>query len=644
MGLEKTNTQPEGNNPGPSEEYLALLMDTLADGVLTVSMPHRRVEFVNRATTELFGRTAEEMVGHPTREFFADNETYAVATQALQEALSQGRDLARAELRFKRSDGNIFLADVVSTFMRRDGELYQTISVVRDITLSRQTEDQRQRATYSLKERVKELTTLHRAGQILQSGTATDAEILGEIAAILPAGWQYPEACVARLELDGYEYRSPGFVPPLTSQKGAFHIGDGRIGHIEVGYVDDRPQEAEGPYLAEERNLLSTISDMLRTTFARRAAEERAKLQMRRLVALRRIDMAISSNLDLNSTLAVVLDEVTGQLNIDAAAIHLYNPQRLSLDLVTTRGFRTPGSLPSHLALGKGLAGRVALERRLIGTPEVASQADDVVLPPELQGEGVLAYYGVPLISKGMLKGVLEVYLRKPPMPDDDWVSFLETLASQAAIAVEDIGLFEGLQRSNDQLRHAYEATLEGWVQALDLRDKETEGHTQRVTELTLQVAQAMGYEEEELTNIRRGALLHDIGKLGIPDSILLKAGPLTEDEWVVMRRHPGYAYEWLSPIPYLKGALNIPHCHHEKWDGTGYPRGLKGESIPIEARIFALVDVWDALRSDRPYRPAWPEVKVRNHIRSLSGTHFDPKIAEVFLRVVGTPESHSAL
>jgi diguanylate cyclase (GGDEF)-like protein/PAS domain S-box-containing protein len=183
----------------------------------------------------------------------------------------------------------------------------------------------------------------------------------------------------------------------------------------------------------------------------------------------------------------------------------------------------------------------------------------------------------------------------------------------------------------------AYDATIEGWSRAMDLRDKETEGHTRRVTEMTLHLAKVMGMGEAEMVNVRRGALLHDIGKMGIPDSILLKPGPLTDEEWEIMRRHPGYAYNWLSPILYLRPALAIPYGHHEKWDGTGYPRGLAGEQIPLAARIFAAVDIWDALRKDRPYRRAWPEEKVRAHIASLAGTHLDPAVVDAFLCCLAT-------
>ena len=180
----------------------------------------------------------------------------------------------------------------------------------------------------------------------------------------------------------------------------------------------------------------------------------------------------------------------------------------------------------------------------------------------------------------------------------------------------------------------AYDKTIEGWSRALDLRDKETEGHTQRVTQMTLQLARSVGFDEDALLQIKRGSLLHDVGKLGIPDSILLKPGPLTEAEWVIMRLHPVYAYEWLSVIEYLYVAMEIPYCHHEKWDGTGYPRGLKGEDIPLSARLFAVVDIWDALTSDRPYRKAISREEAWEYICDQTGKHLDPKAVAAFEKI----------
>jgi putative two-component system response regulator len=190
------------------------------------------------------------------------------------------------------------------------------------------------------------------------------------------------------------------------------------------------------------------------------------------------------------------------------------------------------------------------------------------------------------------------------------------------------------MQQLNTELLLAYNKTIEGWSRALDLRDKETEGHTLRVSEKTVLLARAAGLDEEAQLHIKRGGLLHDVGKLGIPDSILLKPEPLTESEWIVMKRHPVYAFDWLSPIEYLRPALDIPYCHHEKWDGTGYPRGLKGPEIPIAARLFALSDVWDALTSARPYRKAMDDTEVWQYIRSQAGEHFDPQAVEIVIKV----------
>ena len=228
--------------------------------------------------------------------------------------------------------------------------------------------------------------------------------------------------------------------------------------------------------------------------------------------------------------------------------------------------------------------------------------------------------------------GVLEVFQRSQIVHDEEWLDFLKALAAQAAIAIDNVTLFDNLKRSNRELAQAYDATIEGWSRALELRDNVTEGHAQRVAALTDKLARLFGLSDTDLVQARWGALLHDIGKMGIPDGILLKPDTLTETEWVVMKKHTSFAYEMLSPIRYLRSALDIPYAHHEKWDGTGYPLGLKGEQIPLVARIFAVVDVWDALRSDRLYRTSWPVEKVRTHLRSLAGTHFDPRVIKVCL------------
>jgi len=251
---------------------------------------------------------------------------------------------------------------------------------------------------------------------------------------------------------------------------------------------------------------------------------------------------------------------------------------------------------------------------------------------PLLSQEGFVAYAGIPLVAKGYVKGVLEVFHRSALHPDEEWERFAEALAQQAAIAIENASLLEDLQHSNLELSRAYDTTLEGWSRALDLRDRETEGHSERVTDLAMRLAREAGLRGEEILHVRRGSLLHDIGKMGIPDGILLKPGPLTEEEWTIMRRHPEHAYAVLSPIRYLRPAIDIPYCHHEKWDGSGYPQGLNASRIPLSARIMALADVYDALRSTRVYKAAFPHPECVRTIIAQRGMHFDPAIVDVFL------------
>lgn len=191
------------------------------------------------------------------------------------------------------------------------------------------------------------------------------------------------------------------------------------------------------------------------------------------------------------------------------------------------------------------------------------------------------------------------------------------------------------LARSHTDLLAAYDETIIGWSAAMDLRDHETEGHSRRVAEMTVTLCRSLGVDEGEIVYIQRGALLHDIGKLGIPDHILHKTGPLTEAEWDIMRQHPTKALNILSGINYLRPSLEIPYSHHERWDGSGYPQRLNGEQIPQSARIFAVVDVWDALINDRPYRPAWTTNRALEYIREQAGKQFDPQVVRAFFKLM---------
>ena len=353
------------------------------------------------------------------------------------------------------------------------------------------------------------------------------------------------------------------------------------------------------------------------------------------LTALRQIDTAITQHLGLEETLKIILNQVTDQLSVDAADVLLYNPTDNILKFAGSQGFRIDALKYTDLPMGHSYAGLVALKRRIIHIPDLNQQETGFLVSPLLKQEGFVTYCGIPLIANGELKGVLELFHRTPFNPTQEKWDFINTLAGQTANALDNSLLFLGLKGALSELTLAYEETLEGWVRALAIKNEETEEHSQRVTEITLRLVKIMGFDEDKVQHIRRGALLHDIGKIGVPENILLKPGPLTSEERKAVEKHPVYAYEWLNPIEYLRPALAIPYSHHEKWDGSGYPQGLKGEQIPLEARIFAVVDVWDALSSDRPYRKAWPQEKVSAHLREQSGKHFDPEIVTAFLKEI---------
>ena len=241
-------------------------------------------------------------------------------------------------------------------------------------------------------------------------------------------------------------------------------------------------------------------------------------------------------------------------------------------------------------------------------------------------------YFGLPLVAKGELVGVFEVFSRAILQPPESWIDFLKTLAGQTAIAIDNSLLFINLEQSNQNLEMAYDTTLEGWAKALELRDYETKGHSERVVDLALHLGENLQISPEELVDLRRGAILHDIGKMAIPDSILLKPGKLSAGEWVTIKKHPEYGREMLEPISFLAPSLDIVMHHHERWDGQGYPSGLSEFDIPHLARLFSIVDVYDALTHSRPYKEAWSQEAALQYIKENAGSQFDPYMTDVFL------------
>ena len=394
-----------------------------------------------------------------------------------------------------------------------------------------------------------------------------------------------------------------------------------------------------GRQMSEEINLLMILAEITGNAIHRSQLYEQSQRQVKRLTTLRDIDAAIASSFDLRLTLNILLDQTLSHLGVDAVDIALFHPDIQTITYFVGSGFRTPTPTRPQIRIGEGLAGQVIMRQQTFHLTDLqnAPETRNEIL---IKREGFVTYVGIPLVVKGQIKGVFEVFQRSVLSPTPDWMDFLHTLAGQAAIAIDNSSLFENLQRSNQELMQAYDTTLEGWARALELRDRETEGHTRRVTELTLRLARYMGIKDSELVNIRRGVLLHDIGKMGVPDNILKKTGPLSDSEWDEMRQHPVYAYNLLAPIEYLRDALEIPYCHHEHWDGSGYPRGLKGNQIPLSARIFSIIDIWDALLSDRTYRKAWDPDRVTTYLKDIAGKHIDPNILPIFLKMMDDTES----
>ena len=387
-------------------------------------------------------------------------------------------------------------------------------------------------------------------------------------------------------------------------------------------------------YTPSDARLLGLVANTAAAAIQNARLFSQLEERVEQFSALHSIDLAIGSTTDLRVSLQVVLESISRLLKVDAAEILLYNPATLNLEYAGAVGFRTDIT-HSAVRLGEDLAGRAALMRQTINIDELAKTELPLGFRQMTDREGFVSYRCLPLVAKGEVKGVLEIYSRSALLPKPEWDNLLNLLAGQAAIAMDNAMLFNNLEHANTELEVAYDATIEGWSQALELRDHDTSGHTRRMLDTVITLARRMGISDSELPNVRRGVLLHDIGKMGVPDQILLKPGPLSEEEWQIMRRHPLNAYNLLSKITYLRPALDIPYCHHEKWDGSGYPRGLMGEQIPLPARIFSVVDVYDALSYDRPYRSAWPQEKVVEYIKEQSGRYFDPRVVEAFLEIV---------
>jgi response regulator RpfG family c-di-GMP phosphodiesterase len=395
-------------------------------------------------------------------------------------------------------------------------------------------------------------------------------------------------------------------------------------------------RQASARAAAAEARLEATQAsraELEREVVQRREAQQGLERTLARLQAMRSIDRAIIANVDVAPMLHAVLHEGASLLQADAAAILVADAEAGTLERVAQYG----------APLFASEAGPVAWDDPIVEAAQLHGAATldlDGAIPPaggraaRLWRAGFRAYRALPLVARDELLGMLEIasFRRLPAGPD--WRAFASGLADQAVVAIESDRLQTRLVRATVDLASAYDTTLVGWSRALDLRDRETEGHSRRVTVASVALARVLGLGEEAVAHVRHGALLHDIGKMGVPDRILHKRGPLDQEEWAVMRQHTTFARDLLSPIAFLRPAIPIPYGHHERWDGSGYPEGLAGDAIPLEARLFAVADVFDALTSDRRYRRAWSVDQALTYIEAGAGSSFDPEVVRAFLDV----------
>lgn len=359
------------------------------------------------------------------------------------------------------------------------------------------------------------------------------------------------------------------------------------------------------------------------------------QIPVEELSILLEVSSLLTASLDLPTVLQRAVDSAVKVLRLETGAIYLMDAGKLLLGATTPplgaelQWLCLQPELPDdHPHLKKALDSRSA-----VFLPDTKTELLSAAEMAICEARHLRSVLYIPLVFEERSIGAIIVgTIRKPRGFSNHDVILCKTLSHQITLAIANAQLYRTVRFSHEELLKAYDATLQGWSLALELRDQETQGHTLRVTDLSVLLARKVGMSEDDIVHLRRGAMLHDIGKMSIPDNILHKPGPLTEAEWATMQLHPGYARQFLCQIDYLLPAIDIPYCHHEKWDGSGYPRGLKGTEIPLAARIFAVIDVFDALTSDRPYRRAWSRSDALSYLREQSGSHFDPQILSIFL------------
>jgi PAS domain S-box-containing protein/putative nucleotidyltransferase with HDIG domain len=604
------------------EKFYRLFEDSLL-GIFQVSPEGYLVES-NPAMAKIFGYpSSEDILNQFTNKagsLFVNDVDNQLIAQKIRE-----RQSVHMETRFRKRDGSLFYGAInLWGVWNAVGDLESMEGFLEDISEKKATQSQLIKLSQAVEQNPIGIMITNGTGSIEYANHGCfeifgyePEELIGNTIRMLVPDSAQPE----EMELISHTLRNG--MPYRGEIQNFKKNGEPFWERFVASRIQNNPDDSPNTLL-----LLEDITEQ----YTNRA---RITQQVEELSALRTIDLAISSNLDLQATLNIIGNLAIKHLHIDAVSIELYDARFSMLHTAVHSGFKNKLAEDFPFPVAADLTDWELVEEFSVHIPEKLNErhaGSRLSFPP---GDEFNSCFGLPLVAKAEVKGLFRVYLKEPLIPEQHWLDFFYNLAAQTAIALDNFEMLRNLKQSNTDLLEAYEATIEGWSKALKYRDAETEDHSVRTTRWTVELAQQMGYSEEDLVFIRRGALLHDIGKVAVPDNILNKPGPLTDQEWVQMRQHPVAAYEVLSPIKFLKKSLDIPYCHHERWDGTGYPRGLSREEIPLPARMFSVIDVYDALTTDRPYRKAWTQEKTIAYLRENSGSQFDPTVVAEFLSLL---------
>ncbi|MCA9764338.1 MAG: PAS domain S-box protein [Gemmatimonadetes bacterium] len=616
------------------------VLAAIGEAVLVIDADGHTILACNPAAERMFGHARHGLRGRDVGMLLADAADLALVSRVPEQPLAATGD-ARTPIQLRHRDGHLLAGEVtVRAIVESGWPAGSVVSMIVDVSERVRAELalQAQEAKYRrLAESTPDLIWTMNRDLVIQYANPASRAILGmdpeEVVGTRMARYLLPSEYPSLSRL----FRERAALP--ADEDGGLLV-ETRLLHRDGSVV---PVEVHGTVLRDVAGQPVGVQGTIRDIRQRLESAAKLRVVIDRLDSLRRVDQSISAMLPLTLLSQRVASEACTALDIDAAAVlHLVEPEHRLMPLATS-GFQTSLSDGVSMRLDEGLIGRSAREGRALSVADVQDPASGFLRGDIAAAEGLRGFASAPMIVQGRVVGALAVFRRRVGALQPDELEFLELLAGQAAIGSQHVENVRRLATANEGLLSAYDANIEGWSRALDYRDHETQGHSARVTAIAVALARAAGIEGDELRFIRWGALLHDIGKMGVPDHILRKPGPLTEEERDVIRTHPTIARDLLKPIRFLERALPIPVFHHERWDGSGYPHGLAGEDIPLAARLFAVVDVFDAMRTTRPYRVGWPEARVLEHLDELAGSGLDPDLVALFRQVMPSiPECRS--